>query len=502
MVGFSKGGSAALYYGLKYNFKNIISTVPQILLGTYVDRQWNKVANRMLGENYSKEDVEVLDSLIPNLLKNDLELNKNIYLFTSTKDIQYIEQIEPFKEYFDKYENFNYLNTESRFVDRHNVVTSYNLPILLSIKYALSDNIPIRFGKIKNGGDISDKNYYIEQIKTKKEFVARLDIFDYKDGLFFPEGICFLKGYPYTGYGLISYDLVFESENILSKFKIGTAKDVSKEYFDKYNVPYIFVGFASLGFKGINLNNLPDGKYELYINAKTYGFENKIKPSISNLKLNKFDLPNFQINIYEENSNIIAEKKHKLENVIKQHNNIEKKIFFPVKSIGENRGGLTLSIYKKASILSEKFDVTILVLDFQLNFELVLENLYKNNTIDRRVKVVNFHHQFNNINSSSILNIFNQLTCGKNFYKIQEGKGFTRIFLEDGTYYAYIKYLNNENKDIYFIDIMCENDPNNLKKRYFYFRNKCYAIAKFKNKQMVQTVIYENNQPFLVYMAR
>jgi hypothetical protein len=31
-AGFSKGGSAALYFGLKYNYKNIVCTVPQFLL--------------------------------------------------------------------------------------------------------------------------------------------------------------------------------------------------------------------------------------------------------------------------------------------------------------------------------------------------------------------------------------------------------------------------------------------------------------------------------------
>ena len=33
VTGFSKGGSAALYYGIKLNISNIVATVPQIYIG-------------------------------------------------------------------------------------------------------------------------------------------------------------------------------------------------------------------------------------------------------------------------------------------------------------------------------------------------------------------------------------------------------------------------------------------------------------------------------------
>lgn len=38
LIGFSKGGFASLYFGVKYGFKNIISTVPQFNIGTYVKK--------------------------------------------------------------------------------------------------------------------------------------------------------------------------------------------------------------------------------------------------------------------------------------------------------------------------------------------------------------------------------------------------------------------------------------------------------------------------------
>nr|WP_077253194.1 accessory Sec system protein Asp2 [Klebsiella michiganensis] len=79
LMGFSKGGSAALYYGLKFNFKNIIASCPQLHIGSYVSRHWPNVANNMMGNNYDQGDINILDNLIPDLLKNK-EIKTNIFI--------------------------------------------------------------------------------------------------------------------------------------------------------------------------------------------------------------------------------------------------------------------------------------------------------------------------------------------------------------------------------------------------------------------------------------
>ena len=53
VTGFSKGGSAALYYGLKLGIRNIICAVPQIYIGNYIDNNWKHVAEHMMGKSYT-----------------------------------------------------------------------------------------------------------------------------------------------------------------------------------------------------------------------------------------------------------------------------------------------------------------------------------------------------------------------------------------------------------------------------------------------------------------
>lgn len=147
VTGFSKGGSAALYYGLKYNFANIVTTVPQFHIGSYVNNYWKQVAEHMMGKNYSSSNKNYLDKLLPRLLKQDTKLDRNIYLLTSESDIQYKTEIEPYLQDFAKYENFNYLKTYSAFVREHNQVTGHHVALLLSIYYALASEAIPRYSR-------------------------------------------------------------------------------------------------------------------------------------------------------------------------------------------------------------------------------------------------------------------------------------------------------------------------------------------------------------------
>lgn len=79
LLGASKGGTASLYFGLKYNFKNIISSAPQIKIGSFVKKVHPDVYEHLIK---SESDVEKLDSLIDkNINALELDLDKNIYLF-------------------------------------------------------------------------------------------------------------------------------------------------------------------------------------------------------------------------------------------------------------------------------------------------------------------------------------------------------------------------------------------------------------------------------------
>ncbi|MBA2947667.1 hypothetical protein [Streptomyces himalayensis] len=158
MWGGSKGGSAALYFGLRYGFRNIVSIVPQFLVGTYVNRVHPKVARFMLGEGVPEENVRIMDAILPDLVRSETNRGANIYLLSSPQDEQYKEQVEPFLGLFQRYENFNFIYSESPFITDHTQVTRRNVPALMGIVNLLADGTPPRLGYVRNGYEEPDRD--------------------------------------------------------------------------------------------------------------------------------------------------------------------------------------------------------------------------------------------------------------------------------------------------------------------------------------------------------
>lgn len=71
-VGTNKGGTAALYYGLKYNVGNIIVGNPHIRIADFILKHTKVTAEYLLGFNPSKFDIEKLNNIIIN------QLNKKV----------------------------------------------------------------------------------------------------------------------------------------------------------------------------------------------------------------------------------------------------------------------------------------------------------------------------------------------------------------------------------------------------------------------------------------
>jgi hypothetical protein len=158
MWGGSKGGSAALYFGLRYGFRNIVSIVPQFLVGTYVQQKVPTVAQFMMGDEPRDENVRILDSIIPDLVRSEANRSANIYLLSSPQDEQYAQQVEPFLGLFQRYENFNFIFSESPFITDHTDVTRRNVPVLMGIINFLIDGIVPRIGFVRNGYEEPDRD--------------------------------------------------------------------------------------------------------------------------------------------------------------------------------------------------------------------------------------------------------------------------------------------------------------------------------------------------------
>ncbi|MFF4245849.1 hypothetical protein ACFYY2_15420 [Streptomyces sp. NPDC001822] len=154
MWGGSKGGSAALYFGLKYGFRNIVSIVPQFRVGTYLSKH-TKVAEYMMGQ-VTDANVHILDNVIPDLIRAGANRGANIYVLSSPQDEQYPVQVEPFLGLFSGYENFNFIFSDSPFISDHTQVTRRNVPVLMGLINFLIDGMAPRLGFAVNGGEQPD----------------------------------------------------------------------------------------------------------------------------------------------------------------------------------------------------------------------------------------------------------------------------------------------------------------------------------------------------------
>lgn len=272
LAGFSKGGSAALYHGLKYNYKNIVSTVPQMNIATYVSKNWEQTAYNMLGANIA-DNIEQLDTLLPSILKSDEHLDKNIYLLTSESDIQYETEIEPFRGDFLKYRNFNFLLSRSVLVRTHNQVTSHHTSLLLSIFYALSNNVAPRFGYVVLRGDVIDETKKTEIGKP----IIQLKTFEAKSDRIFIDGIGILKHISCDHWSDIKFQLTLKDAISSSEISIDLAKDnrpfLSREFYSESFTSYDKSWFCTIKHAGIDSTAIPRGTYQCFLRIIMNGYD-------------------------------------------------------------------------------------------------------------------------------------------------------------------------------------------------------------------------------------
>lgn len=97
LIGSSKGGTAALYYGLKYGFQNVISGAPQTQIGNFV---LSEAPHRDVGIVVSGGEDEG-DRLYLNKKFTNLEIPsgyyKNFHLCVGTKDHHFKGHVNPLK---------------------------------------------------------------------------------------------------------------------------------------------------------------------------------------------------------------------------------------------------------------------------------------------------------------------------------------------------------------------------------------------------------------------
>lgn len=273
LLGCSKGGASAMYYGIKYKFKNIVVTAPTLKIGSYIGgivppRRARTSFEFICNNSESEKAVAYYDNLITNAINLDKYYNRNIYLLSSESDPYHSGQIKPFIGHFSKYSNFNYIESKSTLVRSHQDVTSFNVPLIISILNCLSFNMAPSFSN-----RIIESNDTQKKVSISKEPVLELKKFDFDaNSRLHLEGVYFLRGLECKDYSDLKYTLhLHGSKNFNIKLAKGNRPDNSKQYYLDTFVNYDKAYFCSLKYNGLDMSSIPVGLYkiEIEINMKS-----------------------------------------------------------------------------------------------------------------------------------------------------------------------------------------------------------------------------------------
>ncbi|MFD1211655.1 hypothetical protein ACFQ36_06320, partial [Arthrobacter sp. GCM10027362] len=275
LAGFSKGGFAALYLGIKYNFRNILASAPQVYPGSHTHANRPKIFAHLTG-NGGQEERDRLDRLVPDAVAADADTDKNLYVFSSPQDQFHQAQIVPALPLFAKYANFNYIETDSDLVNEHTDVTRYNVPLLATL-YALGENAAPRYGTVRNGNRMDPEavRQVLQRQRESGAAVANLVSGRLAGSVFFPEGVGFLRGHATSRWADLASTLVLDGNGTRHEFGLGGNQDagVGFRYFEEAFCNYRLANFSSRRKAGIELAALPPGTYSLRLRLAVPGRE-------------------------------------------------------------------------------------------------------------------------------------------------------------------------------------------------------------------------------------
>lgn len=122
-VGSSKGGYAALYFGIEYENSIIISGAPQYYLGKYLNTSENMHILKYIAGNCEKDSIEKLDSILCNQIKINRDKNSDIYLHCSKNEHTYENHVKYLIEELIR-NNIN-IYLDFKYYEEHSQVSIY-----------------------------------------------------------------------------------------------------------------------------------------------------------------------------------------------------------------------------------------------------------------------------------------------------------------------------------------------------------------------------------------
>lgn len=271
LLGSSKGGSAAMYYGFKYNFGTIIASVPQFHIGSYVEEDWPYALKHMTG-GLSGSEVRDIQGKLDYMIAEAIEAShpqKNVYLISSLADAQYETEISNNIKLLRKFENFNLIMANSQMIKQHNQVSRHTIAIAMSIVNLSAMGMSPRFSE-------EEIKYRVLSPPDKPSFRAHVKLkkFRTSGGRYYPEGISIIRGVSCENYSDINMKLILKNDE--RTVSIGVAKDnkpdLTRELFDGDLVLYDKGWFCTLKHAGLPIDELPLGEWSVHIEVFSKGY--------------------------------------------------------------------------------------------------------------------------------------------------------------------------------------------------------------------------------------
>lgn len=271
-AGSSKGGSAALYYGLKYHFGYVIGGAPQTKIADYIKKNTIETFEYMLGNQPTDEEVNKLNNIIFKQLKEDCMTK--IHLLTSENDIQYKPHILPFVEKLNK-KKINYKLDINNRIENHNAIAVhfplYLLSNLANIMYQINIK-DLQLEKLDASHWILNTDY---EMKQKKELEMKI--------------------------------VIRHQDNVIQEIPVQQKMDFQ---IDKLNITgaKVLEIFFVINLSGQNIVQIPMDSVFVFNGNVLQGTEFSIKDKTIFFRINIEDSPDLEYAFYIRRNNVVIEK--------------------------------------------------------------------------------------------------------------------------------------------------------------------------------------------------
>lgn len=158
--GSSKGGTAALLYGLiNPKINRVFSVVPQINSIKYIHKHMNKYKNLIL-RNAPESTLKEIDNIFynDNIINNKHSKDTNIYIYTGIKDDQFNELVKLNKDVLCKKRVTLIINNSLK---KHTKLVTENYEFIKNMLYSIASSKKVEEQRLIN---IANRMYLLNDI--------------------------------------------------------------------------------------------------------------------------------------------------------------------------------------------------------------------------------------------------------------------------------------------------------------------------------------------------